>query len=100
MPLLALRGLLRLRNVALIVVPFAALSAVAFIAGTLDRELGTAAITLALVPAPLLGPDVVARMRGRMDLAGALVLGTIVVSLLFIGGQGALAAGALFAAME
>ena len=99
-PLLALRGLMRIRNLALIVVPFAVLNGVAFIVGSVDPRHAQAAIALALVPAPLVAPGVVARMRGRMDLTGALVIGTVVLSVLFISGQGALAAGGLFTAVE
>ena len=101
MPLLALRGLLRIRNLVVLVVPFAAMTGVAYVIGaSIDTRLYGSALAVVLVPGPLLAVDVVTRMRGRMDLAGALVLGTIVISLLFVGGQGALAAGALFTAME
>jgi hypothetical protein len=59
------------------------------------------AIAVALVPAPLVAPELVGRMRGgRMDQAGALVLGTAIASLLVVGSRGALASGALFAATE
>jgi hypothetical protein len=68
--------------------------------GRVDGRLAAGAIALAIVPAPLLAPEIVGRMRGRADLAGALVLGTIVLSLLVIGSRGALAAGALFAGTE
>ena len=81
--------------------PFAALNGVAFVTGAVDRDLGASAVVLALVPAPLVAPEIVGRLRGgRMDLAGALVLGTVVLAVLFIGGQGALAAGGLFTATE
>jgi hypothetical protein len=82
-------------------VPFAALSGIAFAIGAIDRDLGASAMGLALVPAPLVAPGVVSRLPGgRMDLAGALVVGTVLLSLLFIGGQGSLAAGGLFTATE
>ena len=58
------------------------------------------AFAVALVPAPLMASEVVTRLRGRMDLAGALALGTIVFSLLVIGARSAIAAGGLFAATE
>ena len=68
--------------------------------GRVDGRLAAGAIALAIVPAPLFAPEIVGRMRGRADLAGALVLGTILLSLLVIGSRGALAAGALFAGTE
>lgn len=40
------------------------------------------------------------RLRGRADLAGALALGTVILSVLVIGSRGQLAAGALFAGTE
>jgi len=58
------------------------------------------AIAVALAPAPIAASEVVARMRGRMDLAGALGLGTLALSLLFVGGHGSLAAAGLFTAVE
>jgi len=99
-PLLALRGLMRLRNLAIIVVPAAALTGVAYVAGSLEPKAYAAAIAVALAPAPLAAPELVARMRGRMDLAGALVLGTVALSLLFVGGRGPGAAAGLFTAVE
>jgi hypothetical protein len=100
-PLLALRGLLRLRNAATILVPAALMGAVALVLqGHVLAEVSDGAIALAIVPAPLVAPGVISRMRGRADLAGALVLGTVLVSLLIVGSRGSLAAGALFTATE
>lgn len=66
-----------------------------------DGRVAAGAIALTLVPAPLAAPDLVGRLRGgRMDQAGALVLGTAIASLLVIGSRGALASGALFGATE
>jgi hypothetical protein len=101
MPILALRGLLRVRNLVLIVTPALALGALTLLlAGRVDAPLASGALAVAVVPSPLVAPGVVARLRGRMDLAGALGLGTILVSLLVVGSRGALAAGALFVALE
>ena len=100
MPLLALRGLMRVRNLALIAVPAAALAGVAYVAGAVVPASYMGAIAVALAPAPLAAPELIARMRGRMDLAGALVLGTVALSLLFVGGRGPVAAAALFVAVE
>lgn len=100
-PLLALRALLRPRNLALLIVPAAAMGAVAFLLqGRVDERVAAGAIALAVVPAPFIAPELIGRMRGRADTAGALVLGTVMVSVLIIGSRGALAAGALFTATE
>lgn len=101
MPLLAFRGLLRTRNLALIVLPATLLGAVALaLQDRVDGPTAAGALAVALVPAPLVGPEIVGRLRGRADLAGALVLGTVIASLLVVGNRGALAAGALFTATE
>jgi len=101
MPLLALRGLLRVRNIALIVVPAVAIGLVALIlVGRVDDRISSGALALAVVPAPFIGPGIVGRMRGRADLAGALVLGTALISILLVGSRGALASAALFTAAE
>ena len=101
MPLLALRGLLRVRNLIVAAAPALALGAFALaLEGRVDDRVASGAIAVAVVPAPLVAVGVVTRLRGRMDLAGALVLGTVIVSLLVVGSRGALAAGALFVALE
>jgi hypothetical protein len=90
---------LRVRNLALVIAPAAAMGTLALaLQERVDGRLAAAAIALAIVPAPLAGPELVSRMRGRADLAGVLVLGTVLASLLVVGSRGALAAGALFAA--
>lgn len=100
-PLLALRGLLRVRNLAIIVVPAVGLGALALaLQGRVEPGVSMGAVALAISPAPLLATGVVGRMRGRADQAGALVLGTIVASLLIAGSRGAVTAGALFTATE
>ncbi len=100
-PLLALRGLARVRNLALIVVPSVAMGVVALLLqDRVDGRVAVGAIAVALMPAPLVAPELVGRMRGRADLAGALVLGTALVSLLVVGSRGSVAAGALFTATE
>ena len=68
--------------------------------GRVDARIAAGAVALAIVPAPFVAPELVGRMRGRADLAGALMLGTIVLSLIVVGSRGALAAGALFAGTE
>jgi len=100
-PLLALRALLRRRNLALILVPAAAMGAVALLLqGRVDERVAAGAIALAVVPAPFIAPELIGRMRRRADTAGALLLGTVMVSVLVMGSRGALAAGALFTATE
>jgi hypothetical protein len=100
-PVLALRGLARVRNLALVIVPAVAVGLVALLLqGRADGRVAAGAIALAVVPAPFVAPEIVGRMRGRADLAGALVLGTALLSLLVSGSRGALAAGALFTAVE
>ena len=99
-PLLALRALTRPSNLAAIVVPAVALGAVALALAAFDRRDAEGALLVAMAPAPLLAPDVAGRMRGRSDLAGALVLGTVLLSLLVAATRGTLASGAGVFAVE
>jgi hypothetical protein len=97
MPVLAFRGLLRLRNLILILGPSVVLSAIAFaLEGRVDDRVAAGAFAVALAPAPLVGPGVVARLRGRMDLAGVLGLGTILLTFVLVSARGPLATGGLF----
>ena len=89
-----------MRNIALILAPAVALAVAARIIDMYVPAAGAGAFAVALVPAPLMASEVVSRMRGPMDLAGALAHGTIAVSLLFIGGRGTVAAGGLFTATK
>jgi hypothetical protein len=93
---------MRVRNLALVIVPAVAMGALAlFLDGRVDARVAAGAIALALVPAPFLGPELVGRMRdGRMDQAGALLLGTAIAAVLVIGSRGSLASAALFGATE
>jgi hypothetical protein len=90
----------RLRNIILVLVPAVALGLVARLIEAVSPSSGDGAFAVALVPAPLFASELVTRLRGRMDLAGVLVLGTMVFSLLFIGSRTSLATGVLFAATE
>src|SRR5207253_3907059 len=77
MPLLAFRGLLRVRNIALVLVPAVVIGAIGLaLQGRVDERIAAGALAVAIVPAPLVGPGIVGRMRGRADLTGALGLGT------------------------
>jgi hypothetical protein len=91
---------MRLRNLAVIVIPAVAIGAAAFAVYAFDPRLGAGALAVAVVPAPLVAPGLVGRIRGRADLAGALVLGTVALSLLVVGSRGAVAAAALFTATQ
>jgi hypothetical protein len=86
----------------LVIVPAVAMGALVLaLQDHVSGQVAAGAIAVALVPAPLVAPELVGRMRGgRMDQAGALVLGTAIASLLVVGSRGALASGALFAATE
>jgi hypothetical protein len=89
------------RNLALVLIPAVALGLFALaLQDRVDGRIAAGAIAVAIVPSPLVATGIVARLRGRMDLTGALCLGTIVLSLLVVGSRGALAAGALFVALE
>jgi hypothetical protein len=96
MPILAFRSLLRLRNLILVLGPSVVLSAVAFaLQGRVDDRVAAGAFAVAVAPAPLVGPGIVARLNGRMDLAGALGLGTILLAFVLISGRGAPATSGL-----
>jgi hypothetical protein len=84
--LLALLGLKRLRNLVLVVAPFAVSVPLAFaVAERLDTATGAGLVALALAPGALLAPAVVSALGGRRaDMAGALLLGTVVVSFVLV----------------
>jgi hypothetical protein len=85
-PLLALLGLKRLRNLALVVAPYAVSVPLAFVVGErLDAATGAGLIALALAPGALVAPAVVAAAGGRRsDMAGALLLGSLIVSFVLV----------------
>ena len=77
-PLLALSGMRRPRNLAVVVLPYAAALAVLAVAGPLLGEadrIGLAAVATA--PALLAAASLATAIGGRMDRAGALLVGTI-----------------------
>ena len=85
-PFLALLSLRRLRNLVLVVAPYAVSVPLAFMASE-RLEPATAAGLVALVVAPgaLLAPAVVNAAGGRRaDMAGALLLGTVILSFLLV----------------
>ena len=81
-PFLALLGLRRLRNLVLVVAPYAATVPLAFLVSQrLDPALSAGLVALVLAPGALLAPSVVNAAGGRRaDMAGALLLGTVIVS--------------------
>ncbi len=64
----------------------------------MEPELATAILVVAVAPGPLIGPALVTRLGGRGDMTGALLLGSVVLSvvlaLAFLDAQGAVMAAA------
>ena len=85
-PFLALLGLKRLRNLVLVIAPYALSVPLAFVMGErLDAATAAGLLALALAPGALVAPAVVAAAGGRRsDMAGALVIGTAVVSFVLV----------------
>jgi hypothetical protein len=81
-PLLALLGLKRLRNLVLVIAPYAVGVPLAFaLAERLDSATAAGLVSLAVAPGTLLAPALVGAAGGRRtDMAGALLLGTVIVS--------------------
>jgi hypothetical protein len=75
-------GLRRLRNLVLVVAPYAVTVPLAFVMSErLDSATSGGLIALVLAPGALLAPSVVNAAGGRRaDMAGALLLGTVIVS--------------------
>ena len=85
-PFLALLGLKRLRNLVLVVAPYALSVPLAFAVGErLDAATAAGLVAIALAPGALLAPAVVAAAGARRsDMVGALVLGTLIVSFVLV----------------
>lgn len=85
-PFLALLGLRRLRNLVLVVGPYAATVPLALaLSERLDSATSAGLLGLVLAPGALLAPAVVNAAGGRRaDMAGALLLGTVVVSFVLV----------------
>lgn len=81
--MLALRGLLRVRNVIVIALPAGALFLAAHI-DLGDHALRTGVAALVVAPAPLFAPEVLLRAGRRGDLAGSLALGTVAVTVVLL----------------
>ncbi|HEX9496242.1 MAG TPA: hypothetical protein VGA38_10830 [Candidatus Limnocylindria bacterium] len=80
-PLLAALALRRVRNLALVALPYGVgLLLVPLLAQGIRVPDRAGLIAVALAPALLSGPALAARLGGRIDRAGALLLGTIVVA--------------------
>lgn len=85
-PFLALLGLRRLRNLVLVVAPYAVIVPLAFvIAERLEAATAAGLVALALAPGALLAPALVGAAGGRRsDMAGALLLGTVILSFVLV----------------
>lgn len=85
-PFLALRGLRRLPNLVLVIAPYAVSVPLAFAASErLGSTSGAGLIAFALAPGVLLASAFVTAAGGRRsDMAGALLLGTVIVSFVLV----------------
>lgn len=98
-PMLALRGLLRVRNIIVVGVPALALFVLAHVApGGHEIRAGVAALVVS--PAPLIGPELLIRGGRRGDTAGVLVLGTAIVSLALLAARPIAEPAAVMAGVE
>jgi len=80
-PMLALLALRRLRNLSLVAVPYApGLLLVALLGPSLGETDRAGLLAVAAAPALLSAPALATAMGGRMDRAGALLVGTIAAS--------------------
>ena len=84
--MLAILGLKRLRNLVLVIAPYAVSVPLALaISERLEPATAAGLIALALAPGALLAPAVVSAAGGRRaDMAGALVLGTVILSFVLV----------------
>jgi len=84
--MLALLGLKRLRNLVVVIAPYAVSVPLAFaVSESLDPATAAGLVALALAPGALLAPALVSAAGGRRgDMAGALVLGTAVLSFVLV----------------
>ncbi|HEY6204077.1 MAG TPA: hypothetical protein VI056_13685 [Candidatus Limnocylindria bacterium] len=85
-PFLALLGLRRLRNLALVLAPYAVTVPLAFaVSERLDPAAAAGLVAVVLAPGAFLAPVVVIAAGGRRaDMAGALLLGTAVISFVLV----------------
>jgi hypothetical protein len=85
-PFLALLGLRRLRNLVLVIAPYAVTVPLAFVAaGCLEAATSAGVVALALAPGALLAPALLTAAGGRRsDMAGALLLGTVILSFVLV----------------
>ena len=80
-PMLALLSLRRLRNLALVVLPYGpGLLLVALLGSSLNDADRAGLLAVAVAPALLSAPALATAIGGRMDRAGALLVGTIAAS--------------------
>jgi hypothetical protein len=99
-PLLALLSLRRLRNLALVVLPYGpGLLLVAVLGPSLTEPDRAGLLAVAIAPALLTAPALSTAMGGRMDRAGALLVGTIAASFILTLSRAGAAGGAMQSAM-
>lgn len=99
-PLLALLALRRLRNVAQVALPYApGLLLIPLVAPWLAEPDRVGLVAVAIAPGLLSAPALATAMGGRMDRAGALLLGTIGASFILTVLRGGAGTGALQNAM-
>jgi hypothetical protein len=79
-------GLKRLRNLVLVIAPYAVSVPLAFaVSERLEPATAAGLVALALAPGTLLAPALVTALGGRRaDMAGALLLGTVIVSFVLV----------------
>ena len=98
--MLALLSLRRLRNLALVVLPYGpGLLLVAFLEPWLTDVDRAGLLAVAVAPALLSAPALAIAMGGRMDRAGALLVGTIAASFVLAVARAGAASGAMQNAM-
>ena len=99
-PLLALLALRRLRNIALVALPYApGLVLVPLLGPSLGDADRAGLLAVAVAPALLSAPALATAMGGRMDRAGALLVGTIAASFVLSLTRGGAAGGGMQNAM-
>ena len=98
--MLALLALRRLRNLSLVAVPYApGLLLVALLGPSLSEADRAGLVGVAIAPALLSAPALATAMGGRMDRAGALLVGTIAAAFILSLTSGGAAGGAMQGAM-
>ncbi|MEP7003275.1 MAG: hypothetical protein ABI888_01925 [Chloroflexota bacterium] len=99
-PLLALLALRRLRNVAVVALPYATgLLVVALLGPAVGEAERAGLLAVAVSPALLSAPALATAIGGRMDRAGAFLVGSIAASFILVLTRASTAGGAMQSAM-